>query len=150
MLDPEWVSSALISSAVETISLPTRLRRYEDFESSLMSVDSTRNIFKLQSTILQEKPGKSESTKAAEEDEDETIQDNMFDIDFMADAAANGKTPHTFSQIRVSRGWEDEPERAWDPTNDPSLSQRRQQTRTRNLVHKCVLSLYRIVKIALV
>ncbi|KAK2762095.1 mtDNA inheritance, partitioning of the mitochondrial organelle [Arachnomyces sp. PD_36] len=134
ILEHEWVSSALISSAVETISLPTRLGRYEDFESSLAHVDSTRNIFKLQSTILPEKPANKDQAKETEEDEDETIQDDMFDIDFMADGTSNGKKPYTFSQIRVSRGWEDD-SKAWDPTKDPSLSQRRQQRRTQHLVH---------------
>lgn len=139
VLEPEWVSSALISSAVETISLPTRLRRYEDFESSLMSVDSTRNIFRLQSSILSEKPAKNDQVQSTEEEEngEEMIEDTTFDIDFATnDPPGPKKKPHIFSQVRVSRGWEDESEQAWNPTKDPSLSQRRQSARTKHFVHK--------------
>lgn len=137
ILEPQWVSSALISSAIETVSLPTRLRRYEDFESSLTSVDSTRNIFKLQSAILPEEAVKNDGEQSTAEDEDgeDIIQDTMFDIDFTNEPASSTK-PHIFSQVRVSRGWEDDAEQAWDPTKDPSLSQKRQSARTKHLVHK--------------
>jgi hypothetical protein len=119
--------------------LPTRLRRYEDFESSLASVAGTRNIFKLQSSILPEKSAKDERRPTNEKEEDsgeEATQDTTFDIDFTANDHATPKKPHIFSQIRVSRGWEDDSQKAWNPTKDPSLSQRHQSRRTQHLVHK--------------
>lgn len=112
--------------------MPTRLRRYEDFESSLASVDGTRNIFELRSTILPENPAKNNQAQTTEEDEDgdsETIQNITYGIDFSANDTAKAKRPHIFSQVRVSRGWE-------DGSEQNSLSQRRQSTQTNNLVHK--------------
>ena len=139
VLEPEWYSSALISSAMETISLPTRLRRHEDFESSLASVDGTRNIFKLQSTVLQAKPEKNnqgQSTEEGDDNEPEVIQDAMFDIDFTTNDLVGAKKPHVFSQIQVSRGWEENTKPSWNPTKDPSLSRRRQFTKSEHIVRK--------------
>ncbi|EAA65678.1 hypothetical protein AN0848.2 [Aspergillus nidulans FGSC A4] len=48
----EWYTSALTSIAMESITLPTRLRPYQNFESLLAGDDSTRRIFELQASIV--------------------------------------------------------------------------------------------------
>lgn len=104
-----------------------------------MSVEGNRNIFRLQSTIHPEKPAKNDQVQSAkeEEDGDERIQDTAFDIDFAKnDFPDSKKKSHIFSQIQVSRGWEDDSEQVWDPNNDPSLRQRRQSARTKHFLHK--------------
>jgi hypothetical protein len=52
-LQSEWSKSALIASAIETATLPARLRSYRNFESSLMGHSGgTQTIFELQSSVI--------------------------------------------------------------------------------------------------
>lgn len=52
-LQSEWSKSALIASAIETATLPSRLRAYRDFESSLMGHSGgSQTIFELQSSVI--------------------------------------------------------------------------------------------------
>ncbi|KAJ5819130.1 hypothetical protein N7474_004721 [Penicillium riverlandense] len=96
----EWQTSALISSAVETVTLPSRLRPYQQFEASLAGDDGTHNIFELQSTIVQD-AGQHRSLNEDGSSEVET----KFDIDFTY-GGEDSKTPHIFNQIQVTRGSE--------------------------------------------
>ncbi|KAA8651562.1 misato family protein [Aspergillus tanneri] len=92
----QWQSSALICSAVETATLPSRLRPYHDFESSLAGDDGIHNIFELQSTII---------SSEAKEDELSKVQ-KEYDLDFTYDSPKGNKS-HIFNQVQVRRGVDD-------------------------------------------
>ncbi|KAJ5578683.1 uncharacterized protein N7459_007647 [Penicillium hispanicum] len=96
----EWQSSALISSALETVTLPSRLRPYHDFEASLAGDDGRQNIFELQSTI---NPKNHERKPLNEEEASKPTTE--FDIDFTYDEDQS-KSPHIFNQVQVMRGGE--------------------------------------------
>lgn len=93
----EWQSTALLSSALETVTLPSRLRPYHDFEASLAGDDGRHNIFELQSTINPE----NEDTGA--NDDEIPKAKTEFDIDFTYDGE-KGKSHHIFNQVQVLRG----------------------------------------------
>lgn len=104
----EWQTSALISSAMETVTLPSRLRPYRDFESSLAGADGIHKIFELQSSILtdNETPHTTvtKSTNGTEPSEDESSQvKTEFDVDFTYDFG-DSSTSHIFNQVQVTRG----------------------------------------------
>ncbi|EAW07322.1 misato family protein [Aspergillus clavatus NRRL 1] len=101
----EWQTSALISSALETVTLPTRLRPYHDFETSLAGEDGMHKIFELQSTILPEDKtptgaagGNEASTEATSKVKTE------FDMDFTYDDPQN-RNSHIFNQVQITRGY---------------------------------------------
>lgn len=97
----EWQTTALISSALETVTMPSRLRPYHDFESSLTGADGTHNIFELQTTFNPGEHGKKLATK-----EDGSAQaESEFDIDFTYDGESSN-TSHIFNQVQVMRGSE--------------------------------------------
>jgi len=93
-----WQTTALISSAVETVTLPSRLRPYHDFESSLTGDDGTRNIYELQTTLNPGEHGHALSTK--EDGSSKTEAD--FDIDFTY-GDQSSKSAHIFNQVQVMR-----------------------------------------------
>lgn len=99
----EWQTTALLSSALETVTLPSRLRPYHDFEASLAGDDGRHNIFELQSTINPEKDAPSENNDELPKAKTE------FDIDFTYDGEDN-KSHHIFNQVQVLRGNESEHE----------------------------------------
>ncbi|KAJ5204952.1 uncharacterized protein N7498_005831 [Penicillium cinerascens] len=101
-----WQTTALISSAVETVTLPSRLRPYHDFESSLTGDDGTHNIYELQTTLNPGQHGRKLPTK----EDGSSKAENDFDIDFTY-GGESSKSAHLFNQVQVMRG--DEPE---DPT----------------------------------
>ncbi|OJJ45581.1 hypothetical protein ASPZODRAFT_133421 [Penicilliopsis zonata CBS 506.65] len=113
-IDPhsEWHTSALICSAIESITLPSRLRQYYDIESSLAGDDDMRRIFELQSSIIQDGSGKGTGV-STDRTRDESISvekrgtlrkaESQFDIDFTYDNF-KGKEIHVFNQIEVTRG----------------------------------------------
>lgn len=109
----QWYTSALISCALESVTLPTRLRAYHDFESSLAGDDSSHNIFELQSTIIQNQDKYRQqhpATAGVSEDTEDpgshsAEAQTKFDIDFTYDGF-EGERPHVFNQLLVLRGIE--------------------------------------------
>ncbi|KAJ5901574.1 hypothetical protein N7495_002102 [Penicillium taxi] len=95
----QWQTTALLSSAVETVTMPSRLRPYHDFESSLAGDDGRHTIFELQSTI---NPKDKEESQT---DEQTSKPETEFDIDFTYGGEHN-KTVHIFNQVQVNRGGE--------------------------------------------
>lgn len=99
----EWQTTALISSAVETVTMPSRLRPYHDFESSLTGDDGTHNIFELQTSFNPGEHGKKLPTK----EDGRAKAENDFDIDFTYESESS-RTAHIFNQVQVMRGSENE------------------------------------------
>ncbi|KAL4895666.1 tubulin domain-containing protein [Aspergillus ambiguus] len=106
----EWQTSALISSAMESALLPTRLRPYHDFEASLAGDDGTHKIFELQSRIMLDKDDQKDGTSIPAKQAVETDSSEMgskvqreFDLDFTYDEAANSES-HIYNQVQVWRG----------------------------------------------
>lgn len=95
----EWHTSALISSAVESVTLPSRLRRFHDIEAALIGDDANRKIFELQSSVIQEH-AEHESIHL------EPSAQTRFDLDFTYDHFATKSLPQIFNQIQVYRGQE--------------------------------------------
>lgn len=125
----EWQTSALISSAMETVTLPSRLRPYRDFESSLAGDDGIHKIFELQSSILTDEAQRtvdSKLTNGADPSEDESSQvKTEFDVDFSYDSGDSSKS-HIFNQVQVSRGFDPEQKNNdGPPTEDIDLGMRR-------------------------
>ncbi|KAJ5259292.1 hypothetical protein N7478_012273 [Penicillium angulare] len=107
-----WQTTALISSALETVTLPSRIRPYHDFEASLSGDDGRHTIFELQSTFsYQDNKNEQKPT----EDNQRPKPETEFDIDF---TYGDGKSDnaHIFNQVQVTRG--DERERSTDSTQD--------------------------------
>lgn len=109
----QWYTSALISSAMETVTLPTRLRPYHDFESSLAGDDSIHKIFELQSSIFRTTNDEKHSSRrtgpndSSDSKGDETSKvQTKFDLDFSYDSL-DSNTSHIFNQLQVRRGFED-------------------------------------------
>ncbi|KAJ5925901.1 hypothetical protein N7454_007411 [Penicillium verhagenii] len=96
-----WQTTALISSALETVTLPSRLRPYHDFEASLAGYDGRHTIYELQCSI---NPQDSDDKSSAEEDGRPKAQ-SEFDIDFTY-GEDDGKNAHIFNQVQVTRGHE--------------------------------------------
>lgn len=99
----EWQTTSLISSAIETVTLPSRLRPYHDFESSITGDDGTHSIFELQSIINPGEHGK----KVAADENGKPIAQGEFDIDFTYDGERS-KASHIFNQVQVIRGGQEE------------------------------------------
>ncbi|KAG0158369.1 hypothetical protein PDIDSM_5883 [Penicillium digitatum] len=100
----EWQKTALLASAIETVTMPSRLRAYRHFEASLAGEDGTHTIFELQSSINKIKINDSKTQAEIE-----------FDIDFSYDGEHN-KGAHIFNQVQVTRG--EEPERDSESIED--------------------------------
>jgi hypothetical protein len=95
----EWQKTALIASAIETVTLPSRLKPYQHFEAALAGEDGTHTIFELQSSINKINDGHTQEPS----NEDEPAQaETEFDIDFTYDGEDKGG--HIFNQVQVSRG----------------------------------------------
>lgn len=110
----EWQTSALISSAMESALLPTRLRPYHDFEGSLAADDGTHRIFELQSRIMPEsenQDGAKGSTGTECSSATGSKVRREFDLDFTYDEASNDQT-HIYNQVQVWRGLENEQKEA--------------------------------------
>lgn len=114
-IDPqsELYSTALICSALETATLPSRLRRSRDFEASLAGLDNNRKIFELESTLIDnerncaEKPNGKQSHDVAQSTQDGMVEEieTRFDLDFTYDDPT-GQNQHIFNQTQVVRGVE--------------------------------------------
>jgi Tubulin domain len=111
-LQSQWYTSALIASAVETVTVPSRLRSYRNFEASLMGHrGGSQTIFELQSSVIpldagENRPSWAIKGHATHESADEAKLD--FDLNFtMPEPPADDTT--TFTQVQVFRGEEKEP-----------------------------------------
>ena len=105
-----WQRTALISSALETVTLPSRLRPYHHFEASLAGEDGRHTIFELQSTI------NPKNTKDKDSAEGELPKaETEFDIDFTY-GDIDSQNAHIFNQVQVTRG--DEPGKAEESSED--------------------------------
>jgi hypothetical protein len=98
--------------AMESVTLPTRLRPYQQFESLLAGDDSIRRIFELQASLTSpketndnSKPGR--ATKVESSEPGSSKVKTKFDLDFTYDSP-DGDESHVFNQLQVWRG--DEPE----------------------------------------
>ncbi|KAL4818562.1 tubulin domain-containing protein [Aspergillus spinulosporus] len=108
----EWYTSALISIAMESITLPTRLRPYQNFESLLAGDDSIRRIFELQASIVPPvkvhsnvRPQATRQAKKVESCESGSPKVKTdFDLDFTYDSGGNKS--HVLNQLQVLRGVE--------------------------------------------
>lgn len=98
----EWQRSALLSAAVETVTLPSRLRPYHDFEASLAGDDGRHNIYELQSTL---NPEERNATTPKSDEEGSSKPQTKFDIDFTYDNQ-DTETATIFNQVQVMRGSE--------------------------------------------
>ncbi|KAK2747795.1 mtDNA inheritance, partitioning of the mitochondrial organelle [Myotisia sp. PD_48] len=107
-LSHSWYSSALISLAVESVSLPSRLRDRRALDIWDISAGDQRNIFNLQSSV-----GKSISAPIAdvsgklrnEEEQYDQLQEDMkrFDIDLSPVNLAMEHGTRIDGQVSVSR-----------------------------------------------
>ncbi|OJD13539.1 hypothetical protein AJ78_06023 [Emergomyces pasteurianus Ep9510] len=113
-LQSEWYSSALASTAVESATLPTRLRSHRGATSWLLAQEFPRKIFNLQATIISEQDQLSDITsrqdKKSPTAEDEVEPDDIllegFDLDFSWANSARAKKLHVFGQVQISRGFD--------------------------------------------
>ena len=139
-LQSEWYKSALISSAVETVTLPSRLRSYYDFEASLTGGDSTRRIFELQSSLLPDShaAGLHHNEEAAEEESSKTQTE--FDLDFSHDGpTAELENSHIFNQVQVIRGVDHS--QGGEPSADAGLMRKQRLYNSEPMLHRQVYHL---------
>lgn len=114
---------------METVTLPSRLRPYRDFESSLAGDDGIHKIFELQSSIFTDGEAQytaaAKPTNGAEPSDDESSQvKTEFDVDFSYDSGDSSKS-HMFNQVQVLRGIDPEKSNNGLPTEDIDLGMRR-------------------------
>lgn len=110
--------------AMESVTLPTRLRPHHNFESLLSGDDSIKRIFELQaSMVLAESGHKSRDQKKPQQENraespepDSSKVKTEFDLDFTYDSPSSDKS-HVFNQLQVLRGVEP------DDDNQDSLEQ---------------------------
>ncbi|CRG89337.1 Protein dml1 [Talaromyces islandicus] len=104
-LQSEWSKSALIASAIETATLPARLRSYRDFESSLMGHNGgTQTIFELQSSVIGNHTGR--PRWVTNEDELNGLEEDAkldFDLNLTIPQPMPDDTT-VFTQSQVFRG----------------------------------------------
>ena len=102
--------------AMESVTLPTRLRPYQNFESLLAGNDSVRRIFELQASILppeDQKTPRQNSTRQSNQIEssgpDSSKIKTEFDLDFSYESPSSNSS-HIFNQLQVYRGAEPDDE----------------------------------------
>ncbi|KAL1994199.1 hypothetical protein VTN49DRAFT_2868 [Thermomyces lanuginosus] len=99
-LQSEWYTSGIVAAAIETATLPARLRRHYDFEAALAGQSGgTQTIFSLQSSFLNTQ--KSETLLADFFESDEAVTD--FDIDYTFQGTSSDSSS-VFTQVQVFRG----------------------------------------------
>ncbi|PGH28217.1 hypothetical protein AJ80_00107 [Polytolypa hystricis UAMH7299] len=110
-LPSEWYSSALISTAVESMTLPTRLHSYRGHAPWLPDEGGPRTIFSLHSSITSEKDGNGGkpvnkeailTPEDGEANEDENLLKD-FDVAFSWANWKSTKQLHVFEQTQVTR-----------------------------------------------
>ncbi|KAL4787512.1 tubulin domain-containing protein [Aspergillus varians] len=138
----EWYTSALISMAVESVTLPTRLRPYQNFESLLAGDDSTRRIFELQASILQpedqdkrrQKLMKRPSTAEPSESGSSKVR-TEFDLNFTYDSPISDKS-HVFNQLQVLRGAKPDDEDEEPSEADPGVIRKMRLYNSEPMFHR--------------
>ncbi|KAJ5551948.1 hypothetical protein N7461_006646 [Penicillium sp. DV-2018c] len=113
----EWQKSALIASAIESVTLPSRLRPYQHFEASLAGEDGTHTIFELQCSINKNTIDDGHNKEPSREDEPLKAK-TEFDIDFAYDGEYSDSA-HIFNQVQVTRG--DEMARSSESAEDMDI-----------------------------
>ncbi|PGH37018.1 hypothetical protein GX50_00001 [[Emmonsia] crescens] len=130
-LRSEWYSSALVSTAVESVTLPTRLRSHRGASSWLPAQERPQKIFNLQATIISENdlesdimPRQDKNTLRAEDEveQDETLLEG-FDLDFSWTNSARAKKVHVFGQVQIGRGFDAQSHLASRLLSQPSRSE---------------------------
>ena len=113
----EWYTAAFVSTALETVTLPSRLRPYHDFEASLTGDDGIHKIFELQSSISEDGTHTERPRSSEDQDPENDFPKvaTQFDLDFSYDTPDSGNA-HTFNQIQVARGIS--AEERHEPTGD--------------------------------
>jgi hypothetical protein len=109
----EWHFSALTSSAVESVTLPTRLRPYEGLETWIPGEGGIHKIFNLQATIPFAENSEPDSSMTHKKDglvsdgkENSDLDEgllNGFEFDFTPPSARRARKTHVFSQVLVTR-----------------------------------------------
>lgn len=117
-----WLSSALISLALESISLPTRLRGHEALDLWEIASRDSRNIYHLESTVgtkelsgfSTDKGNSGRRTSSGHDDDDDGPQENLkqFDVQLSPRGLASTHDSRVFHQLSVRR----------DRTSDKSSS----------------------------
>ncbi|KAL4975646.1 tubulin domain-containing protein [Aspergillus desertorum] len=137
----EWYTSALISIAMESVTLPTRLRPYRDFESLLAGDDNIRRIFELQASVVPpadynnvrpkvtQKPRKVESSEPGS-----SKVKTGFDLDFTYDSSSDKS--HVFNQLQVLRGVEPDDEEEESSEADLEVVRKMQLYNSEPMFHK--------------
>jgi hypothetical protein len=112
----EWSKSSLLCTAVETVTLPSRLREGNGRTSSLADLESalnrtgSRTLFELKASVVtvegsgRPTPGKSSIMNESQGPLPPTLS-TTFDLDFSprGSQATLGRTPQRFSQVEVRR-----------------------------------------------
>jgi hypothetical protein len=131
-----WYTSALVASALETVTLPARLRPYRDFETTLAGESGgTHKIFELQSTVGSHNSpiltrGEGQSTA------DTDVEAKMnFDISF-SNHSASSESVHVFSQMQVIRGVVPESAESEQSTDEPGLIRKSRTLTSQPIVEK--------------
>ncbi|OGM43673.1 protein dml1 [Aspergillus bombycis] len=126
----EWHTTALISSAMESVTLPTRLRQFYDFESSLAGDDGTHKIFELQSSVTsdngtneQHLPVKGPLTETSASEQGAVKSQAEFELDFTYDGHGSSNS-HIFNQLQVWRGAKPDQGNESVPREDLGLSRK--------------------------
>jgi hypothetical protein len=138
----EWYTSALITSAIESATLPSRLRQYHDIEAALAGDDGTHKIFELKASIVPEdsetpvaSSGANTGTSGVMVEDDETDTETKFDMNFSYSEPIGKHI--TFNEIQIARGFEfakrDEP---W--LENSILARRQRVFNSQSILQKCV------------
>lgn len=108
-LQSKWYSSALLSMALETVSLPTRLRQHNGLGYWPSGGERSRKIFNLQFATA---GGKSDALNGAKPSKDVNYEDDHnqsqkllddFEVDFSPFSPVASSDEHVFTQTRVTR-----------------------------------------------
>lgn len=110
-LQSDWYKSALLASAIETATLPSRLRTYQDFETSLLGHrGGSQTVFELQSSVISPDAGEKRPPWATKKETTQKLDDEAkldFDINFTIPQSMADDTA-VFTQVQVFRGEEQE------------------------------------------
>lgn len=114
----EWCSSALVALAIESATLPTRLRSCKNSDSWLPWEENSRRIFNLQATIKPDDSRKPDSSICSDVrklnlDEDDDIDEALikdYDLNYTPVMASKGDKRHVFGQTRIARGVDEDSE----------------------------------------
>lgn len=114
-LQSDWYSSALISMAVESVSLPTRLRKYAGHDIWATDEGSPRNIYSLHGTLgkgISENSHRPNGSGQSEEKQEEDYEDaqrrlKAYDIELSSIGSLAKDDARILSQVSVCRKSDD-------------------------------------------